>query len=134
MLLVANNIDAWSTSGAAKTLTSSYVAGTAFKTRCANTLNLALESAISGTSMTSLDIALEWSPDGGTTYFVFDAINSVVAGVVDEDDARWAMPGSGGYHTLKASIPPGIQMRVKAKRTGGDAGCDLIATATLTVE
>lgn len=131
--LVRGGIDAWSTSGAAKALTTSYVAGTAFDSEDADELWVSMIT--SATVTTSTDIRVVWSDDGGSEYFEVPAIGSVSsAGVVSADDLSVEHAGgaANGNHSFGPfAIPSNCKIRVDAKRTGGDATSALIAKATI---
>jgi len=131
--LVRSGVDAWSdgaTPPAAKALTTSMVAGTAFDTEEADELWLSMVTG--GTAATSVDWELHWSDDGGTTYHKLCAINSVVGGQVDHDDLEGVGPGANGNHSYgPVAIPSGVKMQMYAARTGGAADSDLLAKATL---
>lgn len=130
MSLVARE-NAWG-SGSAVALTTALVSATKFKTRSANAIRLGCTT--SATAATSVDLAIEWSEDGGTTWYRLMAINSVSGGSVDHDDGLWVGSGANGYHELMASVPSNVELRVSAKRTGGDATSALVAQAILTRE
>jgi hypothetical protein len=132
-MLISKEVAFATTAGATQVLTTSLVASPAgaFKARAANALRLGCVT--SGTAATSVDVALEWSSDG-TTWYRLMAVNSVSGGSVDADDALWVLPGANGNHELMASVPPNVQLRVSAKRNGGDATSALLARAILTRE
>lgn len=128
--LIKRGIDAWSTAGAAKALTTSFVAGTAFKSRYADTL--VLHVTTSATVTTTTDVQVEETLDGGTTYAPLEAINSVSAGAVSQNNAVWQLPGSvAGTYRATMSITPGATVRVSMKRTGGDATSAALAVGAL---
>lgn len=133
---VRSGIDAWSDGAAtpaAKALTTSYVADDAFDAEDADQLWLFYTT--SATATTSTDFQIEASDDGGTTYYPLPAVNTggPSSGVDDTDDHEYEGPGTNGQHSLgPIDIPPGQKIRVKAKRTGGDATSALIARGLLT--
>lgn len=129
-MLVKGGVNAFHTTAAAKALTTSYVNGDAIDTEDAD--ELWLSCVTSGTAATSVDVNVQWSDDGGTTYHRLCVVNSVSAGVADTDDAEWTGPGANGNHSLgPIAVPSGVKVRAAAKRTGGDATSSLLAKATL---
>lgn len=131
-IIIDGAIDAWSTAGAAKALTTSYVAGTAFKSRDADELWLSLVT--SATGVTSLDLSVRWSDDGGTTYHELPTVDSISSGVVavSDNEVEHAGAADNGNHSWgPVFIPSGCDICVYAKRTGGDATSALVAKATI---
>jgi len=129
-MLVTRNVDAWSDGGAAQALTTSFVAGSWFKSRSANQLRLGY--TVSGTAADSIRFQIEWSPDGGTTPYVVDVQNAIGGDVADHGDGEFAATGTVASHSLTVKdIPSNVHLRVSAKRDGGDATTSIIATASL---
>lgn len=124
---------AWSTSGAAKVLTTSYVAGDEFKSRDADEMWLSLVTA--GTVLTTLDLSIRWSDDDGTTYHELPAINSGIAsgaiGVSDHEINHDGAAANGNHSFGPVAIPSGCKICVYAKRNGGSTDSTLLAKATL---
>lgn len=129
--IIETGLDLWSDSGSAEALNSAYSAGNAFDSRDADSLWLSLIT--SGTAVTSLDVQVEFSHDGGTTYNVLAAVNSVSSGSVDFDDMTLVGPGANGNHGFgPIAIPQGVKFRIKAKQTGGDGTSSLLASGITT--
>ena len=128
--LIKRSIDAWSNALAAKALTTSFVAGTAFKSRGADVL--VLHVTTSATVTTTTDVRVEETLDGGTTYAPLEAINSVSAGAVSQSNGVWQLPGSAnGTYRATMQVTPGATIRVSMKRTGGDATSAAVAKGAL---
>lgn len=127
--LVTANVDAWSTTGTAKVMTTSYVAGTAFVTDYADSLSLYVTTA--GTATTSTQVTIDETMNG-TTYAGIECDDEVIAaGVITPLAAVWTLPGANGTYRISAKFTPGAKLRVNIKRTDGSTDSTALAVAHL---
>jgi hypothetical protein len=96
-----------------------------------NEIALLLHAGV-GTDPTSYDVIVAESFDGGTTYGLLPAINSIAGGLTDTDPFVWQCPGAAlgsgytdeGWLSPPLRVEPGGAVKVWVKRTGGDATTD----------
>lgn len=124
--------NAFHTAGAAKALTTSYVAGDVLGPHPANVmaLNVTLAATV---DPASVEVMVERSPDG-TNYFPEEAVNSVASGVVDLDDGVWSPDPTAGNKSINVAVRPGMFYRLKAKYTAAGTDPTALITATFTRE
>jgi hypothetical protein len=96
----------------------------------ANTL--VITYAVAANAATTIEFVVQESRDQGATFQPRQAVNSVVAGVVNQTVALESVTGAiGTFETREISITPGTTIRIDAQRTGGGAGTELLAYARL---
>jgi hypothetical protein len=128
--------NAFHTAGAGKALTAAYVAGDTIQPwGPANTLRLRCTLAWAA-APTSVQVMIDWSTNGGTTWVPVSVVNSVTAGTVALADGIFSVPVAAvGTHEICVGVPPGADLRCRAKMV--DAGASdptLLAVAVLTDE
>jgi len=71
-------------------------------------------------SITAVNVRVDWSPDGGTTVVPYEAVNGAPSsGSVDHDDGANVGPGGTGEHMRRLPTHPGSAIRAACSRTAG---------------
>lgn len=130
--------NAFHTTGSAKALTASYVAGDTIQPpRPANTLRLRCTLAWTVVP-TNVRVKVRWSDNGGTTWVPVSAVNSVSANVVDLGAGEFDLDLgalTASTHEIVVGVPPGCDLSMQAKMTDpGGADPTMLAVAVLTDE
>ncbi len=108
----------WHDAGAAKVMTTGYVAGDELFVQ--NQCRLVLTVTTAGTATTSTNIKIQRSQDSGTTWAAYESQNLGTSGAVEVADSVFNLPGANGTYTLRATLNPYERFRIQIKRTGGD--------------
>lgn len=122
-------IDVWSTAGAAKAITGSYV-GTQWWTIDGSGNAVLLDVLMASTAApTNVEVQLLWSPDGGTTSLgPLDVLNGVSVGVAEVQDLSARLVSTAnGHHTVSiGGLAQGVSYCVQLRCTGGTAPTALV--------
>jgi len=116
------NIDAWSTAGAAKGITGSFV-GTQWFTidsGCNAVLFDLLMASVA--APTNVEAQLLWSPDGGvTSYGPLDVVNGTSTGTAEVQDlVVQTLSTADGHHTISiGGLSQGMSYCLQLRCTGG---------------
>lgn len=84
---------------------------------------------IAGFDATSTEILIQYSDDGGTTWFG-EQTEEVAAGIVTHRNAERRVAAANGTYALLIPLTIAQHMRVAAKRTGGSAATTMHVTGT----
>lgn len=133
-------IDDAGTPGDPRALTTSFADTVSDWVTCDQIQRIRYVVVTSGTAPTSLEFDPQWSPDDGTTVIQHSCINFVSGGIVTMTGMVIQLVGmegaatvaNGKYELPPVERPPGaLLMRVRARRTGGDANSAIIVDAYL---
>lgn len=127
-MATSRTADLFGTAAAPTALTAAYQNGNTF--RYGGDYNqCVLYVTIAGFDATSTEVNIQFSDDGGTTWF--DQLTQETAGgIVTQLTAERRVPPANGTYAIELPLPSSQHMRVRAKRTNGTNATTMHISAT----